>query len=79
MMFFRDANEVNTWFEAISVIEHKGSISKLNASRGHYVCDIKENGSNLWYRTNDDCEPFEINTENVSSQGYAILLRRIHD
>ena len=41
-IIFRDANEVNTWFEAISVIEHRGSISKSTASRGHYVCDIKK-------------------------------------
>ena len=80
MIIFRDANEVNTWFEAIGVIEHRGSISKLNTSRGHYVCDIKQNGSNLWYRTNDDRKPFEINTESVSRQGYAILFRRVvHD
>ena len=51
----------------------------MGSSSGHYICDVKEKTSNLWYRTNDKTLPLEINTENVSTQGYAILLRRIHD
>ena len=51
----------------------------MGSSSGHYVCDVKEKSSNLWYRTNDKTLPLEINTDSVSTQGYAILLRRIHD
>ena len=51
----------------------------MGFSSGHYICDVKAKTSNLWYRTNDKTLPLEINTDSVSTQGYAILLRRIHD
>ena len=76
---FRDAIGANSWYQAISVIEHKGLINKSRISAGHYTCDIKEKNSGQWYRTNDDCLPAKIDVENVSRQGYAILFKRISD
>ena len=76
LFLFRDASGANNWYQAISVIEHKGLISKSKISAGHYICDIKEKNSGKWFRTNDDSFPAEIGIGDVSRQGYAILFKR---
>ena len=77
--FIRDAKGKDYWYQPISVIEHLGSLSSDGYSSGHYRCDVLEKTSNQWLRTNDDCEPVQIDVQDVSRQGYAILFRRKND
>ena len=68
------------WYEPVSVVEFRGSESRTTGeSRGHYVCDVKDKHSNLWYRTNDDCLPRLLNMADVSKYGYVILYKRVSD
>ena len=76
---FRDASGKDNWYEAISIIEHQGVLSRDGMSAGHYICDIKDKSSKCWYRTNDDKFPFKITTDEVSTKAYAVLYRRIED
>ena len=76
-IFLRDAFGEDTWYEPISVIEHKGTISGSDMSSGHYICDIKEKTTNNWYRTSDDSYPLFIDSADVSQLSYAILFQRI--
>jgi hypothetical protein len=59
-------------YQAISIIEFEGSID----SQGHYICDVQEQSSSLWFRTNDNCYPIPILLEAVSKNVYVILLKR---
>ena len=77
MYIFRDAGAFQTWYEAISVIEYKGRLTSTGESQGHYVCDIKDKNTNLWFRTNDNCDPIQISASDVSHNGYVILYKRI--
>ena len=45
-------------------------------SCGHYVCDILEEKSKSWYRTNDNSIPKPIEVDEVSRQGYIILYKQ---
>ena len=53
-----------------------GNLQTSGTSTGHYVCDIKERTTNLWYRTNDDSYPIEIDVTEVSKQAYSIMFMR---
>ena len=58
------------------MIEFRGRLSSTGESWGHYVCDVKEKTSNLWFKTNDNCHPFAISPPDVSKKGYVILFKR---
>ena len=73
---FRDAHGCNGWYNPIGVIEHTGHLQASGTSQGHYVCDVKEKRTNLWYKTNDDSYPIQIDVTEVSKHAYAILLVR---
>ena len=45
-------------------------------SGGHYVCDISEEKSESWYRTNDNSILKPIEVDEVSRQGYIILYKQ---
>ena len=62
-------------YEAVSIIEFRGSVDANGNSSGHYICDILEENSKTWFRTNDNAEPLSIDVENVSKQGYVILYK----
>ena len=66
-------------YEAISIIEFKGSLNSSGQSQGHYICDVQEESSKVWFRTNDNCFPVPILLEDVSKNAYVILLRRSAD
>ena len=59
------------------MVEFRGSLTPTGESYGHYICDIKEKTSSLWFRTNDNQHPVEISTSNVSKNGYVYLYKRI--
>ena len=75
----RDASGNNSWYETIAVVEHTGSLSSTGVSYGHYKCEVKDKESKLWFQTNDDCYPHQIDPEDVSKLGYAYLLSRKTD
>ena len=76
MFLLRDASGYGTKYTAISTIEFQGSINSAGQSQGHYVCDVKEPTSKLWFRTNDNSYPLEILEEQVTKQAYVVLLKR---
>ena len=59
------------------MIEFKGNINNEGESQGHYLCDIKENVTNKWFRTNDNSDPMPIRTIDVSQYGYVVLFKRV--
>ena len=74
--FSRDAGEYDAWYEPTAVIEFRGSLRSTGESQGHYICDLKDKMSNLWFRTNDNCDPIPISNEDVSQYGYVVLFKR---
>ena len=76
-LFFRDSGGYQTWYEAIAVIEYKGTLSNIGQSSGHYMCDIKGKVANSWFRTNDNCNSFPVPVLDVSKYGYAVLYKRV--
>ena len=74
--YFRDSDGFQDWYEAISVIEYNGRLSPTGESEGHYTCDIKENISKMWFKTNDSVDPIKISVSDVSQLGYVVLFKR---
>ena len=64
-------------YEAVAVIEYQGTISRAGVSQGHYICDIKDKETNLWFRTNDNRNPVQISTSQVSKKASAVLFKRL--
>ena len=64
-------------YEAIGVIEFQGTLTRAGVSQGHYICDIKNKETNLWYRTNDNRDSFQIGTSQVSKKASTVLFRRM--
>ena len=73
----RDAFGLEAWYEAVSVIEFQGSINNRGGSHGHYLCDIKDKITKKWFRTNDNSDPIQIRTCDVSQYGYIVLFKRV--
>ena len=59
------------------MLEHKGRLTDNGESRGHYLCDIKLQESDVWVRTNDNTQPKILSTSDVSKFGYVILMHKI--
>ena len=78
-LYYRDGNENLYCYESIAVIEYVGHLSRTGVSQGHYICDVKDENSKLWYRTNDDCRPIELSVSEVSQSPYVVLYKRIQD
>ena len=74
--YCRDGTGSEAWYEPISVVEFRGRLHPDGSSEGHYVCDVKENSSNKWFRTNDDNLPIPISTSEVSKLAYVVLFKR---
>ena len=79
MIFFpnyRDSLNKSYSYEAISCIEFQGKMKNMGESRGHYICDVKSQPHGIWFRTNDNQEPEEIDKSVVSKSPYVILFKR---
>ena len=75
---FRDSAGQEAKYESIAVLEYKGRVDLSGESRGHYICDVRHNeNKQLWFRTNDSCDPIQIEEKDVSKYGYAILFKRL--
>ena len=64
-------------YEAVAVIEFQGTLSRAGVSQGHYICDIKDKETKLWFRTNDNNDPVQISTTQVSKKANAVLFKRM--
>ena len=59
------------------MIEYKGRLDRTGASQGHYICDVKDKKSKLWFRTNDNSDPVQLEISDVSKSGYVVLYKRV--
>ena len=73
---FRDDSGHTSSYEAISIIEFQGRINEAGYSQGHYICDLQEQISKCWFRTNDNRYPVMINKNEVTKNAYVVLLKR---
>ena len=44
--------------------------------QGHYICDVKCNESNNWFRTNDNMDAVSISSNSVTQKGAVLLYKR---
>ena len=63
-------------YEPIAVIEHYGRLNNSRESEGHYICDVRDEKSNKWHRTNDAQIPVMLEMTDVTKQGYVVLFKR---
>ena len=61
----------------MAVIEFVGTLNRSGISQGHYICDVKDASSKLWYRTNDARCPMELKVSDVSQNAYVVLYKRV--
>ena len=73
---FRDGYGNTASYDAISIIEFRGSINNSGQSQGHYICDLQEQRSRYWFRTNDNRDPVKINKDEVTKNAYVVLMKR---
>ena len=64
-------------YEVVAVIEYKGNVSSTGDSDGHYICDIKDKVSGMWFRTNDNNDPVQIELASVSASAYIVLYKKL--
>ena len=76
LFFHRDAEGHYCCYECIAVIQFDGRLNPNGQSGGHYTCDIKDNITNVWFRTNDEQDPVPIEVKDVSKYAYVVLLKR---
>ena len=65
-------------FEPIALIEHQGAMLEEGQTCGHYICDLKDKKSGLWFRTNDNLTPFHINPSNVTKKPVVVLYKKLN-
>ena len=79
LVLFRDSTGQESRYEAVAVLEYKGTMESSGESRGHYICDVKhKDGKQMWFRTNDNSDPIPIREEEVSKYGFVILFKRVN-
>lgn len=66
-------------YRPISIIEFQGRINSSGQSQGHYISDVQEQTSKVWFRTNDNSYPVPIQSDEVSRRPYVILFSRSDD
>ena len=64
-------------YGAVAVIEYTGNMGSGGESQGHYTCDIKDELSQLWFKTNDNRIPIQIQAKDVSNLPYVVLYKRL--
>ena len=63
----------------MAVIEYVGTLSRAGLSQGHYTCDVRDKSSSIWYRTNDENYPIELDSSEVTRNAYVILYKRVDE
>ena len=75
---FRDIGSNLIQYEPVAIIEFQGTVAATGESNGHYICDIKERSTGLWFRTNDNYVPKQISIADVTKNAYVILYRKLN-
>ena len=52
-------------------------MSEDGETQGHYICDLEDKQTLVWFRTNDNQEPIPISLDNVTKNAVVILYRKI--
>ena len=79
LYIIRDTADTVCQYEPVAIIEFQGSVRSTGQSDGHYVCDIKDSSTGMWFRTNDNNDPQPINCVDVSKFAYVVLYRKLFD
>ena len=66
------------WSQAVAVIEYIGTLSRAGVSQGHYICDVRDATTSIWYRTNDEKYPIKLDVSEVSKNAYVVLYKRVN-
>ena len=65
-------------YEPIALIEHQGAMLEEGLTTcGHYICDLKVEKMQLWFRTNDNQTPFQINESYVTKKPVVVLYKKV--
>ena len=65
-------------FEPICVLQHLGQLRGDGSSSGHYIADVRHQGTNKWFTTSDNDIPKPISSSEVSKRGSVILYKNIN-
>ena len=79
LYIIRDTADTVSRYEPVAIIEFQGSVRSTGESDGHYVCDIKERSTKMWFRTNDNNDPQPLEFEDVTKLAYVVLYRKMID
>ena len=63
----------------MAVIEYVGTLSSSGTSQGHYICDVKDANSKVWFRTDDNRYPRKLEVSEVSKNAYVVLYKRVDE
>ena len=74
----RDMYDKVEEFDPIALIEHQGAMLEDRETCGHYICDLKDQKRQLWFRTNDNQTPFQINVRSVTEKPVVVLYKKVN-
>jgi hypothetical protein len=75
---FRDRSGNYSSFEPIAIVEHQGHLYQDGETQGHYICDLEDEETLKWFRTNDNQIPIPIELESITKNPVVILYKKIH-
>ena len=75
-MIFRDWSGHYSNFFPCALVEHMGNQLEDGETSGHYVCDIEDEETGQWFRTNDNSLPIKINKESATKKPVVIMFKR---
>ena len=71
-----DSTSCPVRFSPVSVIYHVGGASYSVKSSRHYMCDVKSQKDDKWYKTSDSSIPTELEETGVTKAGFIVLYKR---
>jgi hypothetical protein len=74
---YRDSSRTFGHFEPIALVEHQGQMAEDGKTRGHYICDLEDQETLRWFRTNDNQTPVPISLDDVTKNP-VVLYRKKH-
>ena len=46
-------------------------------TQGHYICDLEDKETGVWFRTNDNLKPVPVSMGNVTNKPVVVLYKKI--
>ena len=74
----RDKSGNYSTFEPIAIVEHRGQLYQDGETQGHYICDLEDDETLKWFRTNDNEIPIPIELKSVTKNPVVIMYKKIH-